>query len=637
MKWTSLCFRWGMRRWRWITSTALIAPLLVAGMAFWRAGRVREQSAREVAAGGEFSYREQALNLSAPSGVDPISAAPQFRDIAVFRGSVLVSAAAGVYQYDADAKPAHVWRTGLELPPCEPGPMSAVTSELFIATRGAGLLRFDGSRFRQILPAEEALRNVTAVLALTSGRALFGTERNGVLVYDGHSIVPLSAGLSSKHVTALAGSEGDVWIGTLQHGVYLYHAGQLDDLGSSLPDPQVLSIAVVNGTAYVGTPLGVVEFRDGQRARVLADGVFARAVSANAAAVTIGTEDEGIVELPLESRRPAVERPAADVVGGAVEAIREFAGQSWAVTRSSVYRFDAGRGWREGLAAPAAALTARNIAALGFSGGSLWAGYFDSGLDILRPDLSRGAHYDDDALFCINRIVADPVRQRTAVATANGLVVFDALGQRRQLMGRKDGLLSDHVTDVAFSNDGIVAATPAGLSFIDARGVRSLYVFQGLVNNHVYAVGVSGNETIAGTLGGVSVLDGDTVRANYTVGNSGLRHNWVTAVARVGDDWFAGTYGAGVLRLSRNGQWTSFPDLRRGFIVNPNALLVTSGRVYAGSLGRGLFVYSRSSSRWTDVTAGLPSLNVTALAENSGFLYVGTENGLVRMSEEALP
>ena len=69
---------------------------------------------------------------------------------------------------------------------------------------------------------------------------------------------------------------------------------------------------------------------------------------------------------------------------------------------------------------------------------------------------------------------------------------------------------------------------------------------------------------MAGTLGGVSVLDGDTVRANYTTANSRLKHNWITALARVGDEWFAGTYGAGVLRLDASGEWHSFPDLKDG-------------------------------------------------------------------------
>jgi ligand-binding sensor domain-containing protein len=53
-------------------------------------------------------------------------------------------------------------------------------------------------------------------------------------------------------------------------------------------------------------------------------------------------------------------------------------------------------------------------------------------------------------------------------------------------------------------------------------------------------------------------------------------------------------------------------------------------------LGRGLFVYDRPSGRWTTVTRGLPSLNVTALAEGDGNLYVGTDNGLIRLREGAL-
>jgi len=33
------------------------------------------------------------------------------------------------------------------------------------------------------------------------------------------------------------------------------------------------------------------------------------------------------------------------------------------------------------------------------------------------------------------------------------------------------------------------------------------------------------------------------------------------------------------------------------------------------------------------VTAGLPSLNVTAVAVGNGFVYAGTDNGLVRFRE----
>jgi ligand-binding sensor domain-containing protein len=182
----------------------------------------------------------------------------------------------------------------------------------------------------------------------------------------------------------------------------------------------------------------------------------------------------------------------------------------------------------------------------------------------------------------------------------------------------------------------MVVATPAGLSFIDRSGVRSLYVFHGLVNNHVYTIATRGAETVAGTLGGLSVLDADTVRVNYTTANSRLKQNWITALARVGDEWLAGTYGAGVLRLDASGEWHSFPDLKQDFVVNPNAMAVSAGQVYIGTLDRGLFIFDRATARWTNSSVGLPSKNVTALAVDGGYLYTGTDNGLVRIPEGIL-
>ena len=101
---------------------------------------------------------------------------------------------------------------------------------------------------------------------------------------------------------------------------------------------------------------------------------------------------------------------------------------------------------------------------------------------------------------------------------------------------------------------------------------------------------------MAGTLGGVSVLDDDTVRANYTTANSHLKHNWITALVRVGDEWFAGTYGAGVLRLDPHGEWHSLRRSQGRLRGQPER---DGGRaaasVYAGSLDRGLFVFDRAT------------------------------------------
>jgi len=89
----------------------------------------------------------------------------------------------------------------------------------------------------------------------------------------------------------------------------------------------------------------------------------------------------------------------------------------------------------------------------------------------------------------VNRIVEDARHASVAVATANGLVLFDNDGRQKQVLGREAGLIAEHVTDVALYGDGMALATPAGITFLDNTGAHSLYAFQGLVNNHVYALG----------------------------------------------------------------------------------------------------------------------------------------------------
>jgi hypothetical protein len=134
----------------------------------------------------------------------------------------------------------------------------------------------------------------------------------------------------------------------------------------------------------------------------------------------------------------------------------------------------------------------------------------------------------------------------------------------------------------------------------------------------------------------LSVIGQGEVPVNYTAGASGLKHNWITAVVPVGEEWMVGTYGAGILGLDRGGHFRSFEKATTEIVVNPGAMLVTERHVLAGTLGGGLYVFDRETQRWTVVKEGLPSLNVTALAQSGGAIFVGTDNGLVRIQEQKL-
>jgi ligand-binding sensor domain-containing protein len=284
-----------------------------------------------------------------------------------------------------------------------------------------------------------------------------------------------------------------------------------------------------------------------------------------------------------------------------------------------------------------AVLNDRNISALAADDQDrLWIGYFDRGLDLLDAGRSHATHVENDHVFCVNRILVDEQAHAVDVATANGLVRFDSAGSEQQVLTKADGLIADHVTDVIPYEHGLALATPAGITFLDATGARSMYAFQGLVNNHVYALAAEGYRLMAGTLGGLSQLNQEEVRVNYTTANSGLRHNWITAIVPVGDQWMVGTYGAGILGLDSSGHFSSFEKATGPFEVNPNAMLVTPAHVLAGTLGQGLYVYDRGSQRWFSVEEGLPSPNVTAFALHKGYIYIGTDNGLVRIPEQDL-
>jgi ligand-binding sensor domain-containing protein len=564
---------------------------------------------------------------------------------AKFADHLFIAGPSGLLEYDAGGKLVRQFAAGREL---ASSPLVALTTavladsqeeELIAATADAGLLAYNGRTFRLIYPKDKQAREVTCIAAGGNGHLLIGTKKRGVLVFDGKKFAPVHATLAKTYVTAMAGNETDLWIGTIDKGVLHWHAGETDVFGEQqgLPDMRVLSLAVDGNRAFAGTAVGVGEFEDGKLARVLAQGAFATALAATPERLVIGTEDEGVLTVPLESgHREMATRGVAEA--REVQQVTLSGEEIYVLSRTELYRMNVrGLGWEKVLQRDAGTLTDRNISALATdSGGKLWIGYFNRGLDELSVSTGRVKHVEDEHVFCVNRIFPDAKNETVNVATANGLVRFGASGNVEQVLTRADGLIADHVTDVAAYGNGLAVATPAGLTFLDRGGARSLYAFQGLVNNHVYTLGVAGDELLAGTLGGISIIGREEVRTNYTAGNSGLKHNWITAVVRVGEEWMVGTYGAGILRMDGDGRFEAIEKATGPFEVNPNAMLVTDQHVFAGTLGEGLFVYDRATGRWSAMTEGLPSLNVTAVAAGGGTVYVGTDNGLVRIEEQKL-
>jgi ligand-binding sensor domain-containing protein len=631
-----------LRRWVWLAVVVLTGAAIFGGSALWRAGTVLREAREHVSSGAQLRFSAHAIVPVTPAGLESIGAPAVFRDAAVFQGNLFIAGPAGLTKYNgASGSVAAQYRVGAELPAAPVTTLAigltsdAQAPELWIGTWGEGLAAFDGRSFRQIRANDARLRKITAILPVDSGRILIGTEKAGVLVYDGHTLASFHASVADIAVTAMAGNDASLWIGTLDRGLLHWNAGALTTLDEALPDKQVLSLAIRGETVYAGTGVGVAEIRDGKVARVLAPGYFAQALAATDDKLYMGTLEEGMLVVPLDAhaKRTGQLGTAAGCPECSVRKILAIDGEVYSLAEDSLWH-----GGEAVIRREDAVLADRNVSALKMdSTGRLWIGYFDKGLQILGSGGDRGQILQDDHLFCVNRIAHDGSRGVSAVATANGLVMFDANTSRRRVIGQADGLIANQVTDVMLRSDGTtVAATPAGVSFIDASGINSIYAFQGLVNNHVYALAADGSRTLAGTLGGLSILEGAAVRVSYTTSNSGLKHNWITAIVPVGKDFFVGTYGAGVLRITDRGVWETFDDLRGEIEINPNAMIATPNAVYAGTLNQGLAVYGTGSGRWTFFTAGLPSRNVTAIDASNGFVFIGTDNGLVKVPERTV-
>ena len=608
-----------MNRRRWMGVGAGTVGFGLVGRWLWQVAKAEEAARLDVGGNAEFSLTDRVLDATVPMGFEAVATPADFRG----SSGRYIAAANALLAFNEAGVMTEQWRCGFELPAARLTAVVEVGAVVWVATDGAGVVAIEGGKVRHILPNWLGHRKVRALLVGDSGSLLWGTS-GGVVRFDGKALSRFQGSTERVDVTALAGKEEDLYVGTRGAGMWRFHAGQLAKFGEAegLPDGEVQAVGVAGDVAVAGGPLGAALFRAGKFERRLAEGFFVRSLVVEGETLFAGTMEDGLVTVPLG----VTGRP---VVTGGGE-IRQVISATKVLTRTALVSKGSAV-----VTAPAGLLTDGNVSALAMDGaGRLWVGYFDRGLDILGTD-GRVVHFENDRLFCVNRIVHGS--GRTAVATANGLVYFDGSGKQKQVLTKVDGLIATHVTDVLLVDERTFLATPAGVTVIDKLGARSFNAFHGLVNNHVYSLAARGAEIFCGTLGGITRMHQGELRVSYNTANSGLGANWVSAMAVAGMDLWVGTYGGGVQRLDGNNQWRGFGnDLPKNVVVNPGAMLATAQGVYAGTLEHGLLFYDLVNLRWQVITRGLPSVNVTALALGNGFLYAGTDNGLVKILETGL-
>jgi ligand-binding sensor domain-containing protein len=300
-------------------------------------------------------------------------------------------------------------------------------------------------------------------------------------------------------------------------------------------------------------------------------------------------------------------------------------------------------------------MTSGHITSLAFDGkGRLWIGYFDRGIDTISPETNeRLSRFEDDRVREINFIKHNAGEDQMLAATSRGLVIFDDRLRETVLTREHDRLINDSIAHITLADvpaevsagplaaatrpaRAIELATAGGLTEILGGRARSINAFHGLASNHLYCTAAVGPKLFAGSLAGLAEIEGLRVVRTYKTSNSGLSHDWVTALCEAGGTLYIGTNGGGVDALLPTGEWINFSDQVGKFEVNQNAMHFDGERLYVGTSQQGLLSYNTRGRRWTRFTAGLPSQNITAIESDDRFIYAGTLNGMMRIEKRVM-
>ena len=511
----------------------------------------------------------------------------------------------------------------------------AVWRDTLFAGSERGLVRLGESYPVAYVPRIPEGSSVTSLLPLGEDRLLVGTAGAGLLTFNGSDFrrdVGRLPGADFKHVTALADWKGQLVVGSREEGLFVQRGAVFSRLSkeNGLPANHVTCLAADpdgEGRLLIATVSGLCQVDDSLRIYPWARPMATSAALITSGSTIIGTLDGNISVFSAGRRRSGFalgNRQFPVTVNRLVSADR----RTWILSSDGAHLLTGGR------LEPFSVhrnfeLTDNHISALAVdSAGSLWIGYFDSGVEVLDTGYSRSRKLDDDQCRTVKCLYFDSAESAIYIGSSKGLVRIRPDGSREAWTTDR-GLIGNEVNHVARSGRDIVAGTGSGLSFIRGERVRSIYAFHGLINNRVFNVLPIGENLYAGTLGGVSIVEGYQVVGHITPENSPLPVHWVTALCGIRGSLMVGTYGGGLALRRAGGGWEELPDSARGFEVNPNAMLLDGDLLVVGTLDRGLLMYHVSEGRWRAVSRGLSSQNVTALASDDRRLFVGTDNGVM--------
>lgn len=681
----ALIHKMKLTRGRALIAAALGASLLIAVILIYivRLNRSLAGERERQTAATRVEVEEHSLRAPSNDGLTLYLNASDVRAVASFKGLRYLATSGGLIALDEGGNVKRRFTTLDGLPDNDLTALAVFRERLFAGTASAGLVAFDGNGFTGYRFARPKATRVS-VLVPTESELLIGTLDGGLFEYDGQQFsrrFNSATGADFSRVTALLPIESRLYIGTQDSGLYIWREAHIEHLTTNegLPSPHVTAMSVLpasssdKGSVAIATDFAVVALNEANEIKPISNRPNITSLAVSGEHLWAGLFGGGIVDLNAnvgsrrgranESRSSLSE--AAGIPASAPAIVCASDGKLWALTSEGAFVRDE-RGSSPAFESLAASLvgdrvlSAGHITALASDGaGRLWVGYFDRGIDLISAETSeRLSHIEDERVREINHLAFDAREDRMLAATSRGLVVFGGGLKQTVLTREQSGLINDSVAHVTLADiDSRLLATTGGRALENLRGIqgravvlatagglteviggrtRSITAFHGLASNHLYTSAAVGSRLFVGSLAGLAELEGLRVVRTYKTSNSRLSHDWVTALAEADGTLYVGTNGGGVDALLPTGEWMNFGDEIGKIEINQNAMHYDGGRLYVGTSDRGLLVYNTRDRKWTRISGGLASQNVTAITNDDRFVYVGTLNGLVRIEKRVL-
>jgi len=545
-------------------------------------------------------------------------AGPEIEAAAFPSGDLVTAGASGVF---------HLRRGDLTpgLPSRRATALALWAGELVVALEAGGLALERAAAWHELRSGFGALHARTLVEA-PGGELLVGAREGLFRARLGSTELER---LDGRPVRALALGPGVVLAGGEQ-GLLGLRGRQAAPLTTD--DPWIESLALVGDDLFAVTASGLERGpRAGPLHRLRGGEAIAQAVGHDGrlwavpgtpdASLRVFESDGGVRDEPLPARPRRV---------------LSASGVLLVDTADGLLRRDPD-GWHEVRPRPAALPPGpAHVTALARFHGRLFAGLFDGGLAAAEShgDALSWQTLPGTAAWGVNALLV--AGGELWVASLRGVARFD--GERMRAVEGPGAAFS-----LAATRDGIALGYGQGVLL---PGRTLLSAFHGLPGNQAIALAEQ-DALFVGTPSGLGALVGRRVLWRVTAGEGKLPHPWVTALLPQEDGLLVGTWGGGIVRRRDNGRagatppadaasWEAFAETE-GLQVSPGALTVVDGRVWAGTDAAGLWRQTRDRARFERVRVALPSERVSALFAEAGALWIGTDQGVVRLPVEAAP